>query len=111
MVPVLIYLEETNLENGCTHLVPGSHLLPSFSESNDVTRGVCQEQTLPVPMPAGGLLAMDGMTLHQAGVNRTDNTRMSITLGYHSCDRFASIDDEKRVLVCGERKYGGNDRA
>ena len=27
---VLVYLEETTLENGCTRVVPGSHHLPAF---------------------------------------------------------------------------------
>ena len=29
---VLVYLEDTNLENGCTRVVPGSHHLPAFAD-------------------------------------------------------------------------------
>ena len=35
---------------------------------------------------------------------------MSITLGYHSVDELLDVENEKRVLVRGERVYGGNDR-
>lgn len=112
IVTILIYLEDTNLENGCTCLVPGSHLLPAFRDaSNDETLRISLSQTVPVPMPSGGLLAMDGMTLHAAGQNQTENTRMGITLSYHSVDEFSLPDDEKRVLVRGERAYKGNDRS
>jgi ectoine hydroxylase-related dioxygenase (phytanoyl-CoA dioxygenase family) len=111
IVTVLIYLETTNLENGCTRLVPGSHLLPSFSDRGDKeTLRVVMSQAVPVPMMAGGMIAMDGMTLHAAGDNQTDQTRMSMTLGYHSVDEFSHSVGERRVVVRGEREYRGNDR-
>ncbi len=108
IVTVLIYLEDTNLENGCTRLVPGSHLVPSMTAPEGKEIG--PTQAVPVPMEAGGMIAMDGMVLHAAGENRTDQTRMSITLGYHSVDEFARSEEKRRVLVRGERTYRGNDR-
>ena len=129
LLSVLVYLEDTHLENGCTHVVPGSHHLPALSnfayirERGAFSRGarggtprtkdelfqMAWSQAIPLPMPAGGLLAMDGLLLHAAGKNRTDGTRMSMTLGYHSADEFSLPDDQKHVLVRGERTYGGND--
>ena len=32
-----------------------------------------------------------------------------MTLGYHSVDEFSQSDNPNRVLVRGERIYGGND--
>lgn len=129
LLSVLVYLEDTNLENGCTYVVPGSHHLPALSNFAYIReRGACsggarggtprtkeelfeiaRSQAIPMPMPAGGLLAMDGLLLHAAGRNQTDGTRMSMTLGYHSADEFSLPDDRKHVLVRGERTYGGND--
>ncbi len=111
IVTILVYLEDTHLENGCTRLVPGSHLLPAFSDlaDNDHLRQIASSQTIPLPMPAGGLLAIDSMILHAAGNNQTDSTRMSMTLGYHSVDEFSGPDNPKLVLVRGERIYDGND--
>lgn len=107
---VLIYLEETNLENGCTRVVPGSHHLPAFAHLKDeAIEQIAASQAIPLPMPAGGLLAIDSMIIHSAGINRTDRTRMSMTLGYHSADELASRDNPKKVLVRGTRPYGGND--
>lgn len=107
---VLIYLEETNLENGCTRVVPGSHHLPAFVHLEDETiQQIAASQAIPLPMPAGGLLAIDSMIIHSAGINRTDRTRMSMTLGYHSADELASGDNPKKVLIRGTRPYRGND--
>lgn len=108
---VLVYLEDTTLENGCTRVVPGSHHLPAFADlKDDVLRQIAASQAIPLPMPAGGLLAIDSMIIHAAGVNHTDSTRMSMTLGYHSADELAPADNPKKVLVRGERPYRGNDK-
>ena len=124
LLSVLVYLEDTHLENGCTYVVPGSHHLSTLSNFAYIrergARGgsprkkeelfeIAWSQAIPLPMPAGGLLAMDGLLLHAAGRNQTNGTRMSMTLGYHSADEFSLPDDRKHVLVRGERKYGGND--
>ena len=112
---ILFYLEDTNLENGCTQIIPGSHLLPNVApglkaESDPwwIASGLL-EQRISLPMPAGGLLAIDSMLLHAAGRNRTDGTRMTLTAGYHVVDHHAGDWDPKRVVVCGERVYRGND--
>ena len=111
---ILFFLEDTNLENGCTQIIPGSHLLP------DVTPGLIAEtdpwwiasglleQRISIPMPAGGLLAIDSMLMHAAG-HRNDGTSMTLTAGYHVVDHHAGVWDPKRVVVFGERVYRGND--
>lgn len=115
IVTILFYLEETTVENGCTQVIPGTHLLPGVSSVN-ITRderiqcsGILQ-QTVPVPMPAGGLLAINSLVIHGAGRNSTEGTRISMTVGYHSVDELSDVANPKRVLVRGERIYMGNDR-
>ena len=115
LLSVLLYLEDTHLENGCTLVIPGTHHLPAFWNLEDLREDetlhqIFLSQTIPIPMPAGGLLAMDGLILHAAGLNRTERTRMSMTLGYHSVDHFSEAEDSKRILIRGERVYEGNDR-
>ncbi len=110
LATVLVYLEDTNLENGCTRVVPGSHHLPAFADlKGEVVQEIAASQAIPLPMPAGGLLAIDSMIVHSAGVNYTDGTRMSMTLGYHSADELTWEDNPRRVLVRGTRPYRGND--
>jgi phytanoyl-CoA hydroxylase len=114
IVTILFYLEETTVENGCTMVVPGTHLLSgrralSVEQDEAIRAAGLLEQAVPVPMPAGGLLAIDSLILHGPGVNRTPHSRMSMTVGYHSVDELSDAENPKRVLVRGERIYMGND--
>ncbi len=114
IVTVLFYLEETTVENGCTQVIPGTHWLPgiqalSLEQDEGIQRAEILDQAVPVPMPAGGLLAIDSFLMHSAGVNRTPGTRISMTAGYHSVDELYDVTNPKRVLVRGERIYRGND--
>jgi phytanoyl-CoA hydroxylase len=114
IVTILFYLEDTTVENGCTWVVPGSHLLPGRPENSlagdaEVQKWGLFEQSVPVPMPAGGLLAIDSMIMHTAGHNTTPGSRMSMTVGYHSVDELMRAENPARVLVRGERIYKGND--
>lgn len=114
IVTVIFYLEETNLENGCTRVVPGTHLLPgvdaaSLTDDAGIARSGILDQWVPVPMPAGGLLAIDSLLIHAPGHNFTSGTRMSMTAGYHSVDELAGFDNPRRVLMRGNRIYRGND--
>ncbi|HZP83326.1 MAG TPA: phytanoyl-CoA dioxygenase family protein [Chthonomonadaceae bacterium] len=114
IVTVLFYLEDSTVENGCTWVVPGTHLLAgrktiNLTQDEELKRAGLFEQAVPVPMPAGGLLAIDSMILHTAGKNTTPGTRLSMTAGYHSADELSPVENPKRVLVRGERIYMGND--
>src|SRR5437868_4543666 len=114
IVTVLFYLEETTVENGCTHVIPGTHWLPgvtslSLRQDEPIQRAGILDQAVPVPMPAGGLLAIDSFLMHGAGRNNTEGTRISMTVGYHSVDELSDVVNPKRVLVRGTRIYKGND--
>ncbi len=108
---VIFYLEETTAENGATLLVPGSHHFPGI-EGRLYGQGWTQSiltQALVAPMPAGGMLVIDSMVMHGIGQNRTDSTRMSMTIGYHSVDELADAPNPKRIRVRGDTVYDGND--
>jgi phytanoyl-CoA hydroxylase len=114
IVTILFYLEDTTVENGCTYIVPGTHLLPgldtlSLERDETVGRWAILDQAVPVPMPAGGLLVIDSLVIHAPGRNTTNDSRMSMTVGYHSVDELSDAPNPKRVLVRGERIYRGND--
>ena len=107
---VIFYLQETTVENGCTLVVPGSHHFPGVSGrlyDEARTRNLL-DQALPVPMPEGGMLVIDSMIMHGVGQNQTEGTRMSMTVGYHSVDEIADLENPHRMLVRGERPYDGN---
>ncbi len=107
---VIFYLQETTVENGCTLVVPGSHHFPGVKGRlyADASTRTLLGQALPVPMPEGGMLVIDSMIMHGVGQNQTDGTRMSMTVGYHSVDEIADLENPHRMLVRGERPYDGN---
>ena len=108
IVTVIFFLEESTCEKGCTQLVPGSHLLPWARDAEAVERAGLSSQVVRAEMPVGGLLAIDSLLWHSVGPNRTGQTRTSMTLGYHSADDLASVEDPQRVLVRGRRRYAGH---
>jgi phytanoyl-CoA hydroxylase len=108
IVTVIFFLEESTCEKGCTQLVPGSHLLPWARDAEAVARAGLANQVVRAEMPAGGLLAIDSLLWHSVGPNRTGQTRTSMTIGYHSVDDLASVEDPQRILVRGQRVYAGH---
>lgn len=109
IVSVLVFLEESRCENGATQLVPGTHLLPWVPNVEAAAQQMgLRDQVVRVEMPAGGVLVTHSLVFHTVGLNRTTGTRTSITLGYHSADELAAVEDPQRLLVRGERVYIGH---
>jgi phytanoyl-CoA hydroxylase len=108
IVTVLFYLEASTCERGSTQVIPGSHLLPWAPDADAASQTGLLEQVVRVEMPAGGMLAIDSLLWHGAGRNLTEETRTSLTLGYHSADDLASVEDPQRILVRGQRVYAGH---
>jgi ectoine hydroxylase-related dioxygenase (phytanoyl-CoA dioxygenase family) len=121
IVNVFVYLEETSVDNGCTYIVPGSHLLPHLGPQSGDGAGVwadeyreyefVEAQALPVPMRRGGVLLLDSMTFHSVGRNRTEGTRRSLVFACHSADQLVEHPDlESAALLTGQRRFRGNSR-
>ncbi len=114
IVTIIFYLEETTVENGCTLMIPGTQLLPGartlhgLEKEAWISEAEILDQALPVPMRAGEMLVIDSLIFHGVGKNRTDGTRMSMTVGYHSVDELSDMENPQRILVRGERVYMGN---
>jgi phytanoyl-CoA hydroxylase len=121
LVTAAIYLEESTVDNGATRIIPGSHELPyvgapqadgggTWLADHEEYQGM-EDQAIPVPMPAGGVLLFNGLTFHGVGGNVSGGSRMSMTLGLRAADELACTPDlEREVLIAGEYIYRGNDR-
>ena len=117
LVTLILYLETATVENGCTHLIPGSHFFPFVGIPNNGGTWMDEHsiyadllnQSIPVPMPEGGVLLFDSLIFHAPGKNTTEGTRMTATMGYHSVDELSGKSDPKLMLVHGEHLYRGND--
>ena len=118
---VFHYLTDTDIENGCLRVVPGSHrnrhkihdILPK-AHAEDLSRAtnlehpafLSVEDEVAVPVRAGDIVVGDARLLHGAYANRSDQERTCVTLWFHPRfdeqpeeiqARVASITDRKDV--------------
>lgn len=118
LVTMILYLEDSTIENGCTELIPTSQYLPFVGTPNNGGTWMDEhsvyspliDQAIPIPMKAGGVLLFDSLAFHKAGENLAGGNRLTLTLGFHSVDELAGSQYlDKNVIVFGERLYRGND--
>jgi hypothetical protein len=116
---VFYYLTDTEVENGCLRVVPGSHrkrhrihdVLPN-AHAEDLSRAADPEHPafqpvadeVAVPVRAGDIVIGDARLLHGAYANRSENERTCVTLWFHP--RFTEQPEEiqSRVATIAERK-------
>ncbi|MGI9285955.1 MAG: phytanoyl-CoA dioxygenase family protein [Pseudomonadales bacterium] len=67
-----IVLEDQTEENGCTVIVPGSHLFAEYTNQDAF------DQAIPIESRAGDLVIWDSRVWHGATENRTADTRWSV---------------------------------
>lgn len=67
-----ILLEDSRAENGCTQIVPRSHLSNSYAPANS------REQAIDLEGDAGDLMFWDSRIWHGAGANQSEQTRWSM---------------------------------
>ncbi|NVB39203.1 phytanoyl-CoA dioxygenase family protein [Pseudenhygromyxa sp. WMMC2535] len=91
-------LEDANMENGCLEVLPGAHregLRSRFRREGDRCRTLLldprpwpEQGWQPVEVPAGTLVAFDGLLPHRSTANRSPHSRCAYTL--HVIDGAAS---------------------
>ncbi len=115
LITALIYLEESNTQNGCVRIVPGSHNRPfnnerrpqrkrdSFPDTEHYFRSV------PIPMPKGGILLFNDCCFHGSDANQTRGSRRSLTVAFRAHDAHdVHKNDPEKILVRGTRLYTGH---
>ena len=96
-VTINVVLDDTSLENGCLHYVPGSHRWPllapvSFGQDmesfRDLLPAELRERFRPVPVPlrAGEASFHHPLTVHGSHENRTSRPRRAAVLNYMGPD-------------------------
>ncbi|MET8545552.1 phytanoyl-CoA dioxygenase family protein [Kitasatospora sp. NPDC004799] len=121
LLTAVVYFEDATVESGCTWIVPGSHHAPYVGVPQPDGGGTWMDehlelaeladQAVPVPVPAGGVLLLDGTVFHTVGANSGGSTRTSAVLGYRAADELdAHPDPDRQVVVAGTHLYRGNDR-
>jgi phytanoyl-CoA hydroxylase len=98
VITVWIPLVDSNLENGCLHLMPRTHkqrMLPFHHEQVTGTRYLETDEThmptrarvLAMPVEAGGALLFNDRCLHMSSANKSDHVRWSVDLRYQPTDQ------------------------
>lgn len=108
---VWIALTDTDEDNGCLHVLPGSHR-NGLEEHGPVGRllgAEVEDQGVPVPMKQGDALLFGGLLMHRSLPNRTARARHAMYLRYCTPDvRMMSqggrpvLEDGYSWMVAGE---------
>jgi ectoine hydroxylase-related dioxygenase (phytanoyl-CoA dioxygenase family) len=72
-INALLTLDDFTLDNGATHVLPGSHLRAEFPSERYV-----EKFETPLVAPAGTFLVLDAMLFHRAGRNHSSGERRAL---------------------------------
>jgi phytanoyl-CoA hydroxylase len=102
---VLLYLDDTDEENGCLQILPGRQHGPLLAHSREeyfqgmVTEQVDAAAAEPVTGPAGTAVFMHCMTPHSSIANRSTRSRRTLILSYRAADSFPIFYGEQAAKV------------
>ena len=107
IVSVWISLQEANHENGCMHVIPGSHLEGPVVHFRVRDWQICdtdiaKNRVVEVALQPGGILLWHGRVHHGSPANRSDKSRRSLQIHYipESVDPNI-VTQEERLAVYG----------
>lgn len=109
VIGLWIALDEATVENGCLHILPGTHREGPSEHFKVRDWQICDsavqtERDVAVPLPAGGCLLWHGMLHHGSPTNHSDQQRSALQFHYKP-QHSASISTDERM-----RHFGGEVR-
>jgi ectoine hydroxylase-related dioxygenase (phytanoyl-CoA dioxygenase family) len=97
VITVWIPLVDSTPENGCLHLIPGTHTKRVIKHERETYSGtgflaigeehVKGRQILRIPMNAGSAILFNDRLLHMSTPNNSDHVRWSVDLRYQPTDQ------------------------
>jgi phytanoyl-CoA hydroxylase len=109
MLAASIHLDDTNEENGCLHVIPGTHKQGPLPH---VGRYYLDHQQYPISSglaceaEAGDVLFFNYLTIHGSGPNRSERTRRNVLYQYKAADDMPSelvhINWGSGLMIAGE---------
>lgn len=95
-------IDDFTQANGCTEVIPGSHLWGDFGDPDRPnTQDALEALLVPMEMPAGACFVMAGTCLHRGGANRTDRPRLGFTNQY--CEPWGRTQENFFLGIPPER--------
>lgn len=95
MLAASIHLDDTDLENGCLHIIPESH---KSGELKHFGRHYLDQKEYPLsmgvacPAQAGDVLFFNYLTIHGSGINRSNRTRRNVLIQCKSAEDKATLN-------------------
>ena len=106
IVGVWIALDEAKPENGCMHIVPGSHKKPKIHfKKRDwqiCDTDVDRKNDFFVPLRPGGVLFFHGLIHHGTPSNRSDQSRWALQFHYRP-QNAREISNDDRLSIFGSQ--------
>ena len=91
---VLLYLDDTNEENGCLRVLPGRHRADPMDHTAEgvfqgrITEPIDESEPRNLPGKAGTAIFQHGMTPHASVQNRSGRPRRTLIISYRAADCF-----------------------
>jgi ectoine hydroxylase-related dioxygenase (phytanoyl-CoA dioxygenase family) len=103
----IVYLDDATVDNGCTWVVPGSHLTGVWKTRQDTdTMGQNEidpsayppgRDAVPVEVEAGSTVTFGSLLVHQSTPNTSDEPRRALLYSYQPAGRERVIDQLRRM--------------
>jgi ectoine hydroxylase-related dioxygenase (phytanoyl-CoA dioxygenase family) len=116
---VLIPIDASSVENGCTEVFPGCHrhgcLSPEDGDYHELPPGLIDEtKGVPLELEPGDVAIFGGFTPHRSAPNRSDSWRRQLYLSYNKRSdggeqRAKHYDEFHRWLRVKYAEYGKTD--
>ena len=97
----MLFLDDSNLANGCLHVVPGSHRAGKWKTrtdgdrfaANEVDKGAYPDaRPIPLEVPAGSVVYFGPMLVHQSAQNLSDRERRALLYSYQPAGRRTQLE-------------------
>jgi phytanoyl-CoA hydroxylase len=97
----MLFLDDSNLGNGCLHVVPGSHRAGKWKTRSDGDRFAANEvdkgaypdvRPIPLEVPAGSVVYFGPMLVHQSAPNLSDTQRRALLFSYQPAGRRTQLE-------------------
>ena len=94
-----IALDDTTIDNGCMHVLPGGHRLGALRHHHTIDCEILPDridkgQAVPVPLKAGGIMFFSAMLPHQTPPNRTADRRRALQFQYRGISTHSVSKEE-----------------
>lgn len=112
MLAASVHLDDADVDNGCLHVIPGSHrqgAMPHVGKHYLDAKQYPVSSGIACPAEAGDVLFFNYLTVHGSPANRSERTRRNVLFQYRSADDFPTeqvhFDWGMGLMVCGENPY------